>query len=160
MNDVAFSEPVILHLPGTGVRKVATSFEAVECLRNEWPQWREAGAGAALSQPVATRSTDGVARRRHGGALSEPRIGRGYCRPAAVEQAGLATRRYPARQAWRPPALSEFAMTPSTAFHSEGLIRRWWAMRTECSAPAFPSSSQRNRTVRESRARDHIPARH
>jgi hypothetical protein len=39
MNDVAFSEPVILHLPGTGVRKVATSFEAVECLRNEWPQW-------------------------------------------------------------------------------------------------------------------------
>ncbi|MEQ1954971.1 DUF982 domain-containing protein [Mesorhizobium sp. CN2-181] len=39
MNDVAFSEPVILHLPGIGDRKVATSFEAIECLQNEWPQW-------------------------------------------------------------------------------------------------------------------------
>src|SRR4051794_4787139 len=39
MNDVAFSEPVILHFPGRGDRKVATSFEAIECLQNEWPQW-------------------------------------------------------------------------------------------------------------------------
>jgi hypothetical protein len=39
MNDVAFSEPVILHLPGIGDRKVATSFEAIECLQNQWPQW-------------------------------------------------------------------------------------------------------------------------
>ncbi|MFI0847515.1 DUF982 domain-containing protein [Mesorhizobium sp. IMUNJ 23232] len=39
MNDVAFSEPVILHLPGIGDRKVATSFQAIECLHNEWPQW-------------------------------------------------------------------------------------------------------------------------
>jgi hypothetical protein len=39
MNDVAFLEPVILRLPSMGARKVATSFEAIECLENEWPQW-------------------------------------------------------------------------------------------------------------------------
>jgi hypothetical protein len=39
MNDVAFSEPVVLYLPRVGHRKVATSFEAIECLQNEWPQW-------------------------------------------------------------------------------------------------------------------------
>lgn len=39
MNDVPFPEPVVLDLPGTGARKVATSFEAIECLQNEWPQW-------------------------------------------------------------------------------------------------------------------------
>ena len=42
MNDVTFSEPVILHLPGMGDRKVATRFEAIECLQNEWPQWARA----------------------------------------------------------------------------------------------------------------------
>ena len=44
MNDVAFPEPVMLDLPGIGARKVATSFEALECLDNEWPHWaREKG---------------------------------------------------------------------------------------------------------------------
>ena len=48
MKDVAFSEPIILQLPGVGPRKVATSFEAIECLENQWPQgaressWRSA----------------------------------------------------------------------------------------------------------------------
>jgi hypothetical protein len=44
MNDVAFSEHVILHLPGTGGRRVATSFDAIECLQNEWPQWARGGS--------------------------------------------------------------------------------------------------------------------
>lgn len=39
MSDIAFSEPVILQLPGVGQRKVATSFEAIECLGREWPDW-------------------------------------------------------------------------------------------------------------------------
>ena len=63
MNDVAFSEPVILHLPGIGDREVANSFEAVECFTTNGRNGREAGAGAARRQPVATRSTDGVAPR-------------------------------------------------------------------------------------------------
>ena len=39
MNDVWFSEPVVVYFPGRGARKVASSFEAIECLINEWPQW-------------------------------------------------------------------------------------------------------------------------
>lgn len=39
MNDVVFPEPVILQIPGLGPRKVVTSFEAMECLANEWPLW-------------------------------------------------------------------------------------------------------------------------
>ncbi len=48
MNDVAFSEPVILYFNDGRRRKVATSFEALECLDGEWPQeargrsWRSA----------------------------------------------------------------------------------------------------------------------
>ena len=58
MNDVAFSEPVILHLPGMGVRKVATSFEAVECLRNEWPQWAR-GRSWRSAQSACRDALDG-----------------------------------------------------------------------------------------------------
>jgi hypothetical protein len=39
MNDVTFSEPVTVILPHGSPRKVATSFEAIECLQNEWPLW-------------------------------------------------------------------------------------------------------------------------
>ncbi|MBX9462706.1 MAG: DUF982 domain-containing protein [Aquamicrobium sp.] len=39
MNDVTFSQPVTVILPRSGPRKVATSFEALECLQNEWPLW-------------------------------------------------------------------------------------------------------------------------
>lgn len=48
MNDVAFSEPVILYFNDGRRRKVATSFEALECLDSEWPEgargrsWRSA----------------------------------------------------------------------------------------------------------------------
>src|SRR5690606_31855713 len=39
MTDVMFTEPVILRMPDTGFRQVATSFEALECLEREWPDW-------------------------------------------------------------------------------------------------------------------------
>ena len=39
MNDVRFSEPVILKFPHGLPRKVASSFEALECLDQEWPEW-------------------------------------------------------------------------------------------------------------------------
>lgn len=39
MADIVFSDPVILRLPDRGERKVATSFEALECLDREWPEW-------------------------------------------------------------------------------------------------------------------------
>lgn len=58
MNDVAFSEPVILHLPGIGDRKVATSFEAIECLQNEWPQWAR-GRSWRSAQSACRDALDG-----------------------------------------------------------------------------------------------------
>lgn len=38
MNDVRFPEPVILKFP-TASRNVASSFEALECLDQQWPEW-------------------------------------------------------------------------------------------------------------------------
>jgi len=48
MNDVRFPEPVTLEFPWIGPRKVASSFEALECLDQHWPEgargrrWRAA----------------------------------------------------------------------------------------------------------------------
>ena len=38
MNDVRFPEPVILKFPAAS-RTVASSFEALECLNQQWPEW-------------------------------------------------------------------------------------------------------------------------
>ncbi|CDX22201.1 hypothetical protein MPLB_230020 [Mesorhizobium sp. ORS 3324] len=38
MNDVRFPEPVILRF-STASRNVASSFEALECLNQQWPEW-------------------------------------------------------------------------------------------------------------------------
>jgi hypothetical protein len=38
MNDVRFPEPVTLEFP-TASRNVASSFEALECLDQQWPEW-------------------------------------------------------------------------------------------------------------------------
>ena len=38
MNDVRFPEPVILKFPAAS-RSVASSFEALECLDQQWPDW-------------------------------------------------------------------------------------------------------------------------
>lgn len=37
MDDISFSEAVILNVPGIGAGLVTTTFEALECLENEWP---------------------------------------------------------------------------------------------------------------------------
>lgn len=48
MTDIVFPEPVFLIIPGSDERKVATSFEALECLEGPWPEgargfhWRRA----------------------------------------------------------------------------------------------------------------------
>lgn len=73
MNDVAFSEPVILHLPGIGDRKVATSFEAIECLQNEWPQWAQ-GRNCRSAQSACRDALDGWCGRE--GGTAELRQGR------------------------------------------------------------------------------------
>lgn len=39
MNDVRFPEPVRLRLNSVGERIVASSWEALECLRDQWPEW-------------------------------------------------------------------------------------------------------------------------
>lgn len=39
MNDIPFSEPLILQLQATGQRRVASCLEAMKCLENEWPNW-------------------------------------------------------------------------------------------------------------------------
>lgn len=38
MNDVWFPEPISLNLPKAS-RYVASSFEALECLEQQWPEW-------------------------------------------------------------------------------------------------------------------------
>ncbi|WP_367217391.1 DUF982 domain-containing protein, partial [Mesorhizobium sp.] len=48
MNDVWFSEPVVIDFEPSGHRKVSSCFEAVECLDLRWPRrardraWRSA----------------------------------------------------------------------------------------------------------------------
>lgn len=37
MDDVRFSRPVRLHFEATGERLVASAWEAIECLRMQWP---------------------------------------------------------------------------------------------------------------------------
>lgn len=39
MNDIPFSEPLILQIQATGQRRVASCLEAIKCLENEWPDW-------------------------------------------------------------------------------------------------------------------------
>ena len=104
MNDVTFSEPVILHLPGIGNRKVATSFEAIECLQSEWLLWargkswcnaqavcRDAldgwcGAKAARRSFVKAADRAGLLRGRHG--LSTPAWHRSASGEARLAAAG------------------------------------------------------------------------
>ena len=48
MDDVPFPEPITLRFHSTGERKVASSWEAIECMRQQWPErargrsWRAA----------------------------------------------------------------------------------------------------------------------
>lgn len=38
MNDVRFSQPIRLHLDPTHERLVASAWEAIECMRQQWPE--------------------------------------------------------------------------------------------------------------------------
>lgn len=107
MNDVTFSEPVILHLPGIGDRKVATSFEAIECLQAEWPQWAS-GRNWRSAQSACRDALDGwcgakSARRSFVKAAARA----GCCRAGGDRARQLGPGRHPARQACWTPALSE-----------------------------------------------------
>jgi len=65
MNDVRFPEPVTLKLP-TASRNVASSFEALECLDQHWPEWARGRSWRAAAR--ACRDTlDGwrIARDAH-----------------------------------------------------------------------------------------------
>jgi hypothetical protein len=39
MNDIPFSDPLILQFQTTGQRRVASCLAAMQCLENEWPNW-------------------------------------------------------------------------------------------------------------------------
>jgi hypothetical protein len=68
MNDVWFSEPVVIDFQPNERRKVSSCFEAVECLDHRWPRrardraWRSASrvcrdALDGLRSPVEARKT-------------------------------------------------------------------------------------------------------
>jgi hypothetical protein len=61
MNDIRFPEPVTLKSL-TASRNVATSFEALECLDQQWPEGARGRSWRPLCAPVATRWTAGAAR--------------------------------------------------------------------------------------------------
>lgn len=106
MNDVAFSEPVILHLPGIGDRKVATSFEAIECLQNEWPQWAR-GRSWRSARSACRDALDGwcgAKSARRSFVKAADRAGLLPCRRPSSAPAG--TRQHPAMRALQPAPLS------------------------------------------------------
>jgi len=39
MNDILFSEPLVLQLQVTGPRRVVGCLDAMKCLEDEWPNW-------------------------------------------------------------------------------------------------------------------------
>jgi hypothetical protein len=105
MNDIAFSEHVILHLPGTGDRKVATSFEAIECLQNEWPQW---------ARGRRWRSAQSACRDALDGWCGAKAARRSFVK--AADRAGLLRgRRRSSTSAWHRPASGEASMLDAGA---------------------------------------------
>ena len=93
MNDIRFPEPVVLKFPRGFPRKVASSFEALECLDQEWPEWARGRSWRAACR--ACRD-----------ALEGWRGARDACRAfvKAAERAGLAISREPVRLRKRGPA--------------------------------------------------------
>jgi hypothetical protein len=114
MNDVRFPEPVVLNSTRGFQRKVASSFEALECLDQEWPEWARGRSWRAACR--ACRD-----------ALEGWRGARDARRAfvKAAERAGLAASGQPRFRPWkrtadlRPPrgaTQQPFSgMTPSTA---------------------------------------------
>ncbi|TIV89876.1 MAG: DUF982 domain-containing protein, partial [Mesorhizobium sp.] len=50
MNDVWFSEPVVIDFQPNGQRKVSSCFEAMECLDLRWPGQARDGAWRSASR--------------------------------------------------------------------------------------------------------------
>lgn len=57
MNDVVFSKPVRLKLRSIE-RQVASSWEALECLRDQWPEWSR-GRSYRAAYRICRDSLDG-----------------------------------------------------------------------------------------------------
>ena len=121
MNDVRFSEPVILKFPHGLPRKVASSFEALECLDQEWPEWARgrswrAACRACRDALEGWRSTRD-ARKAFLKAARRAELVQSPARFSSQVASGTVNR--------CPTARDEFqwmAMMPSTARHSEGSI--------------------------------------
>lgn len=89
MKDVWFHEPVILEIAGVGIRQVASSYEALECLELQWPQgargrrWRAASRACrdALDgwrTASEARKSFVKAAKRHGLMAPEPSLRRHF----------------------------------------------------------------------------------
>ena len=59
MNDVWFSEPVVIDFQPNDQRKVSSCFEAMECLDQRWPRQARDGAWRSASR-VCRDALDGL----------------------------------------------------------------------------------------------------
>jgi len=59
MNDVWFSEPVVIDFEPSGQHKVSSCFEAVECLDQRWPRRAFDGAWWSASR-ICRDARDGL----------------------------------------------------------------------------------------------------
>ncbi|TIQ33523.1 MAG: DUF982 domain-containing protein [Mesorhizobium sp.] len=93
MNDVRFPEPVILRF-STASRNVASSFEALECLNQQWPEWARGRSWRAAGR-VCRDALDGwrsahdahrafVKAARRAGLIPAKTPSRHHSRPAQV----------------------------------------------------------------------------
>ena len=65
MNDIRFPEPVVLKFEATGKRRVASIYEAIECMASNGRNGREVEAGAQPIESAVTRSMVGAPNARH-----------------------------------------------------------------------------------------------
>jgi len=93
MNDVRFPEPVIVKFPRGFPRKVASSFEALECLDQGWPEWAR-GRSWRAARRVCRDALEGWR------GVRDAR--RAFVK--AAERAGGAIAREPVRQRKRAPS--------------------------------------------------------
>lgn len=119
MNDIWFPQPVTLKFL-TKTRNVASSFEALECLDQQWPECARGRSWRAAAR-ACRDALDGwcSARDAHKAFFK------------AAKRAGLiSSAKHASRESRRSGVIDSLrpdqwmAMTPSIARHSEGLIRR------------------------------------
>jgi hypothetical protein len=81
MNDIQFSEPVVLMFGATGKRSVASIYEAIECMGQQWPEWARGRSWRAAVR-VCRDALDGW--------RSEPEARKSFLK--AASRAGLLSR--------------------------------------------------------------------